>query len=328
MQAVSVKQISKVFTQPIRKNGFIPFIKSVLKPKFKKVNAVDNISFEIAPGELVGFIGPNGAGKSTTLKMLSGILYPSSGEIEVLGYKPFERKKEFLMQIGMVFGQKSQLANDLPATLSFELNKAIFEVSDKDYKDRLDQLTELLDVKKLLPVQVRKLSLGERMKFELIMSILHAPKILFLDEPTIGLDIEAQKSLREFLKTYNRETGATIILTSHNMEDVKKLCNRVIIINKGKIVSDSSIKELYEKFSQFKYIDFRLENPATTEEISQYGRIIHNTESNFLLEIPKERHAEVVSKILAKYEVDNIDITEPSLEDIIERIYKSSSSNE
>lgn len=325
MKSIVVSKLNKTFKQPLRAEGFLPFVKSVMFPKYKEINAVKEVSFEIEEGELIGFIGPNGAGKSTTLKMLSGILYPSSGEISVLGYKPYERKKDFLKSIGMVFGQKSQLSSDLPPTLSFELNRAIFEVSKEDYKQRLDELTTMLDVKKLMNVQVRKMSLGERMKFELIMSILHSPKVLFLDEPTIGLDIQSQKSLREFLKEYNKKYKATIILTSHNMEDVKKLCDRVIIINKGEVVSDGDIKELYNKYSENKYIEIRFENEIDSKDFTKYGNIIRSTEYEILLEVKKANHADVVSRILHDYDVDNIDIMEPSLEDIIEKIYHQTS---
>jgi len=221
--------------------------KSLFNRKYYDVKAVDGVSLNIEEGELIGFIGPNGAGKTTTLKVLSGLLYPTSGAVSVLGYTPWERKPEFQKQFSLVMGQKNQLWWDLPAMESFILNKEIYEVPDIQYKKTLDELVELLDVKDFLKIQVRKLSLGQRMKMELIAALIHSPKILFLDEPTIGLDVVMQKKMRDFIKEYNKKYNATIILTSHYMDDVKELCNRVVIIDKGRILFDGALDEIIKK---------------------------------------------------------------------------------
>ncbi|MBP7859921.1 ABC transporter ATP-binding protein, partial [Patescibacteria group bacterium] len=224
--AIKVQNLSKTFKVHKKEEGLIGSVKGLFKREYKTIEAVKNVSFNIEQGELVGFIGPNGAGKTTTLKMLSGLLYPSEGKVKVLGYTPYERKHPFLKQISLVMGQKNQLFWDLPAIETFNLNKEIYEVDTKTYKKTLDELVEMLDIKEILNQQVRKLSLGQRMKCELVASLIHTPKILFLDEPTIGLDVVAQKKLRQFIKEYNEKYNATVILTSHYMGDVKELCKR------------------------------------------------------------------------------------------------------
>jgi ABC-2 type transport system ATP-binding protein len=218
------------------------------------VKAVDGVSFDIGEGELVGFIGPNGAGKTTSLKVLSGLLYPTSGHVSVLGFTPWDRKPSFQKQFSLVMGQKNQLWWDLPAIESFNLNKEIYEISDEKYKRTLSELVELLEVEDQLKVQVRKLSLGQRMKMELIAALLHSPKILFLDEPTIGLDVVMQKKMRDFIKDYNLRYKSTILLTSHYMDDVKELCDRVVIIDKGKLLFDGALDEIIKKFANHKLI--------------------------------------------------------------------------
>ncbi len=225
-------------------------VKSLVKREHFDVPAVKSVSFDIEEGELIGFIGPNGAGKTTTLKMLSGLIYPSGGEVSVLGYKPFDRKKEFLRQISLVMGQKNQLWWDLPPMDTFLLNKEIYEISDIDFKERVEELSDLLDVKDILQVQVRKLSLGQRMKCELMAALMHQPKILFLDEPTIGLDVVVQQRLRHFITEYNKKHKATIILTSHYMQDVKQLCDRVIVINYGGLIYDGRLSDLTTKYAK------------------------------------------------------------------------------
>ncbi len=254
MSLLSVSYLSKYYQVHEKEPGFMGSIKSLISRKYEKVKAVDEISFQIEEGELVGFIGPNGAGKTTTLKCLSGLLYPTSGEVSVLGFTPFQREHAYLKQIALVMGQKNQLWWDLPVYDTFLLNKEIYEISDQKFEEVVSRLSGLLDVEHLLKIQVRKLSLGERMKMELIASLIHSPKVLFLDEPTIGLDVIMQKNLREFIKEYNKKFGATIILTSHYMKDVEALCKRVIIINFGKILYDGLLSELIKKFAPYKLI--------------------------------------------------------------------------
>src|SRR3989339_738990 len=251
---ISVTKLKKYYKVHQKEPGLSGSIKSLFNRKYYDVKAVDDVSFEIAEGELVGFIGPNGAGKTTTLKVLSGLLYPTSGQISVLGFEPWKRDHKYLKQMSLVMGQKNQLWWDLPAQESFVLNKEIYEVSDEQYKKTLNELVELLDVKDVLQIPVRKLSLGQRMKCELIAALLHSPKILFLDEPTIGLDVVIQKAMRDFIRTYNQEFGATILLTSHYMQDVKELCKRVIVIDKGQILFDGEMKKIIEKYAVNKII--------------------------------------------------------------------------
>src|SRR3989344_308633 len=254
MSVISVFHLSKYYQIHQKEPGITGSIKSLFSRKYETVKAVNDISFKINEGELVGFIGPNGAGKTTTLKCLSGLLYPTKGEIRVLGFNPYNRKPEFLKSISLVMGQKNQLWWDLPSIDTFLLNKEIYAVPDGEYNKVLDELSRLLDVKKILKTPVKKLSLGQRMKMELIASLIHSPKVLFLDEPTIGLDVVMQKNLREFIKEYNMRFKATIVLTSHYMGDVEELCRRVIIINFGKIVFDGQLSSLVTKYAPYKKI--------------------------------------------------------------------------
>src|SRR5258708_130460 len=255
MPIISVTNLSKHYRVYRKEPGFLGSVRSLFARTYDEVKAVEEVSFSIDEGELIGFIGPNGAGKTTTLKTLSGLLYPSLGEVKVLGYTPFERKKDFLKQISLVMGQKNQLWWDLPPIDTFLLNKEIYEISDMWFKKVLDDLTGLLELEDILHVQVRKLSLGQRMKCELAAALLHSPKVLFLDEPTIGLDVVMQKKLREFIREYNETYKATIILTSHYMGDVEALCKRVIIINRGTILFDGLLSDVVKKFAPFKVIN-------------------------------------------------------------------------
>ncbi|MDP3043244.1 MAG: ABC transporter ATP-binding protein [bacterium] len=250
MPIIEVKNLSKTYEYYKKQPGLLASVKGLFRREKLYVEAVKEINFNIEEGELVGFLGPNGAGKTTTLKMLSGILYPSGGEARVLGHIPWKRQKEYQKQFALVMGQKNQLWWDLPAMESFILNKEIYEVPDKEFKYNLAELTELLDVKDILDIQVRKLSLGQRMKCELIAALLHKPKVLFLDEPTIGLDVVAQKNTRDFIKKYNKEKKTTIILTSHYMKDISQLCQRVIIIDLGRIIYDGRLDDLIKKYAE------------------------------------------------------------------------------
>ncbi|MDP3994212.1 MAG: ATP-binding cassette domain-containing protein, partial [bacterium] len=253
-KAIIVDRLVKNFEITEKKPGFSGSVSSIFHPKKKTVRVLKGISFTIQPGELVGFIGPNGAGKTTTLKILSGLLYPTSGFTQVLEYDPWDRKHEFLKQISLVMGQKNQLWWDLPAIESFKLTQAIYEIGQKEFEKNLGELVELLEAKKLLNVQVRRLSLGQRMRLELIAALLHKPKVLFLDEPTIGLDLIGQQKVRDFIYDYNKKTGATILLTSHNMNDLVDLVRRVIVIDEGKLVFDGALEELVHRFAKEKII--------------------------------------------------------------------------
>src|ERR1700679_2375577 len=266
MSIIEVDHLSKIYRTQKRLPGLGGAVQGLFNREYTEVRAVDDVSFSIEEGELVGFLGPNGAGKTTTLKMLSGILFPTSGTAKVMGFTPSDRKNEYRRQFALVMGQKNQLWWDLPAQESLYLNKEIYGVPDEAYNKIMDEMTELLQVKKLIGIMVRELSLGERMKFELIASLLHSPRVLFLDEPTIGLDVVAQKNIREFIKDYNRRTKTTILLTSHYMNDIQALCERVVVINQGKKMFDGKLDAVVEKFSQSKIITVTFKNGTISKE--------------------------------------------------------------
>src|SRR5580658_8585409 len=289
MPIIEVEDLSKIYRTQKRLPGLGGAFKGLFNRQYTEVRAVDGVSFNIEEGELVGFLGPNGAGKTTTLKMLSGILFPTSGTAKVMGFTPWERKNEYRRQFALVMGQKNQLWWDLPAQESLYLNKEIYGVSDGDYKQVLDEMTELLQVKKLLGIMVRELSLGERMKFELIASLLHRPRVLFLDEPTIGLDVVAQKNIREFIKDYNRRTKTTILLTSHYMNDIQALCDRVVIINHGKKIFDGRLDDVVEKFSQTKLITVTFKNGGVSrEQLAGLGEVLEHSKVKSVLKVSRD----------------------------------------
>lgn len=324
MPAIIVSHLSKYYQVHQKEPGLGGSIKSLFNRKYYDVKAVNDVSFEIEEGELVGFIGPNGAGKTTTLKTLSGLLYPTKGEVSVLGYTPWKRQPEFQKQFALVMGQKNQLWWDLPAIESFILNKEIYEVPDAKYKETLEELSELLEVKDLLKVQVRKLSLGERMKMELIAALIHSPKVLFLDEPTIGLDVVAQKKMRDFIKVYNYKYKSTIILTSHYMDDVKELCKRIVIIDKGKVLFDGLLEEIVRKFADHKVLSVVLEKELTRKQFEHLEVLGGVKEYNFpklVLQVPREHSNKVAAKLLQSYPVADLNIEESQIEDIIREVF-------
>ncbi len=284
-------------------------------------HAVDSISFEIKKGEFVGFIGPNGAGKTTTLKMLSGILYPTSGEVRVAGYNPWKRERAFQKKFALVMGQKNQLWWDLPPIESFHLFKEMYEIPKTQFKKNLDFLSELLNVQSILEVQVRKLSLGQRMKCELIGALLHDPEILFLDEPTIGLDIISQSNIRQFLTRYNEEKKATIILTSHYMEDIKRLCNRIIIINKGKILYDGSYLAFTKSHAKEKIVEVEFKQPVSLLDAKKYGNVVEFGQNRAHFLVPQSLLTKTTGSILATLPVENISIHEKSLEELTREFF-------
>lgn len=296
-------------------------LKSLVSRQYYDVKAVDDISFEIEEGELVGFIGPNGAGKTTTLKVLSGLLYPTSGDVSVLGFKPWERNHKYLKQMSLVMGQKNQLWWDLPAQESFILNKEIYEVPSEQYKKTLNELVELLDIKDILNVQVRKLSLGQRMKCELVAALLHSPKVLFLDEPTIGLDVVMQKAMRDFIAEYNKRFQATIILTSHYMEDVKRLAKRVIVIDHGKIIFDGKLQDIIDKYAKKKIITLELSEEVSREEVAKFGKIDTWEFPRVVLTVARTDASSKAAAILEKLPVADVNIEEPPIEAIIRDLF-------
>lgn len=323
---IKVKNLKKYYQVHQKEPGLIGSIQSLFHRKYYDVKAVDDISFEIGEGELIGFIGPNGAGKTTTLKVLSGLLYPTSGMVRVLGYEPFKRQAQFQKQFSLVMGQKNQLWWDLPAWESFILNKEIYEVPDEKFTQIVNDLAEMLQVQDILKVQVRKLSLGQRMKCELIAALLHQPKVLFLDEPTIGLDVVAQKTMRDFIKEYNQKYNATIILTSHYMEDVKQLCKRVVIIDKGVVLYDGLLEKVVEKLAPYKVIKVVFEEKVVEEKLKEIGDLEEFDGLQALINVKRKGASEKAGRLLNKFPVADLTIEEPPIEDIIRQVFSKSES--
>jgi len=322
LHAIEVKELSKSFTYYEKEVGLKNSVKNLFFRKNLTKEAVKGISLNVEEGEMVGFLGPNGAGKTTTLKMLSGILYPTSGEASVLGYIPWERKKEFKRNFSIVMGQRSQLWWDLPASESLYLNKCIYELDDNSYKEIVDELTDVLDVRKLLNIQVRRLSLGERMKMELIASLIHKPKMIFLDEPTIGLDIISQRKIREFLKYYNEQTKATIVLTSHYMADIEDLCKRTVVINEGKVVYDGMLNAVNDLLDAKKIIKVKFTSPVDEKDLNEYGIVREFNENEAVLEVDKKDLSSSSSKILDRLPILDFTAEDIPLEQGIEILYQ------
>jgi ABC-2 type transport system ATP-binding protein len=317
--AIHLVDLSKTYTIPEREAGLKASLRSLVHRQWRRVEAVDRISFDIAPGEVVGFLGPNGAGKTTTLKMLSGLLHPSSGEVRVLGYVPQRRERAFLRQITLVMGNRNQLQWDLPALDSFELNRAIYRIPEADFKRIRDECIALLEVGDLVRKPVRNLSLGERMKMEIVGALLHQPQVLFLDEPTIGLDITMQQRIRTFVAEYNRRYGATVLLTSHYMADVEALCRRVIVIHHGRRLYDGSLSDLVGQFSAYKTIGITLEDP--TIDLAVYGEVTHQEADRVLLRVPKAETSRITARLLADLPITDLTVEEPPIEDVITRVF-------
>jgi ABC-2 type transport system ATP-binding protein len=316
---ISVNCLSKHYKVPTREAGLKASAKSLFKRTYNTVKAVDEISFNIEPGEIVGFLGPNGAGKTTTLKMLSGLLYPTAGTPRVLGYEPSRRQADFLQQITLVMGNRNQLAWDLPALDSFELQRAIYGVPRETFEKARNEFIELLEIGELVKKPVRNLSLGERMKMELVCALLHQPKVLFLDEPTIGLDITMQRRIRTFINEYNQRYGATVLLTSHYMADVEALCKRVIVIHNGKLLFDGALDKLVERFSALKTISVTLNSCAVN--MNQYGDVFSQDGLHMKLRVPKSATPQITARILAEQNVEDLSVEDPPIEDVIEKIF-------
>jgi ABC-2 type transport system ATP-binding protein len=284
---------------------------------------VKDVSFTVQPGERVGFLGPNGAGKTTTLKMLTGLIYPSNGKVRVAGNVPFQRRPAFLEKITLVMGQKQQLLWDLPALDSLRINAAVYGISDREFQRRVGELTEMLSLEEKLTQPVRKLSLGERMKAELLAALLHQPQVLFLDEPTLGLDVNAQASVREFLRSYNERFAATILLTSHYMADITALCERVLLIHQGRLIYDGALDGLTDRFAPYRQVKLELEHPATAATLSSYGEVetISGREASLIMH--RDDLTRTVAKLLAELPVCDLTISDPPIEDIIGRVFQA-----
>ncbi|MBP9813512.1 ATP-binding cassette domain-containing protein [Candidatus Saccharibacteria bacterium] len=316
-QAIIVSKLSKSFR--VKQNDSV--LTGLFKPNYKNLTAVDNINFIIQPGESVAFLGPNGAGKTTTTKMLTGLIKPSSGHISTLGYDPFTKNFAFLKKIGLVMGNKAGLNWDLSAKQSYQLMQKIYEIPISKFNDRVGELTKLLNVEHVLEKQVRKLSLGERMKLEIIGAILHDPEILFLDEPTIGLDIDSKKSIRLFLRKLHSQ-GKTILLTSHDMDDIATVCHRAIIINHGRIIYDGEMETLKTKYSSSRYLKLSfVKKVPDSVEIEKLGNIIELRNNRLTLKVPKEEAMKVATEISNKYTIHDITIEQVALEEIISDVF-------
>jgi ABC-2 type transport system ATP-binding protein len=321
--AILVEQISKTYQVPEREGGFGAALRGFFNRKYKDVQAVNQVSFKINPGEIVGFLGPNGAGKTTTLKMLAGLLHPSGGKAVVLGYTPWERKTGYLKSMTLVMGQRSRLSWDIPAADSFLLNQAIYRIGEADYQKTLKELDELLELAPILKKPVRNLSLGERMKVELAAGLLHRPAVLFLDEPTIGLDITAQARIRAFLQEYNRRTGATILLTSHYMADVTALCERIIIIHHGKLKYDGAITDLSRRIAPFKLIGVALGAPCPCD-LTVYGTPVpaENEDGKQYVQVTATDVAAITARMLSDLPIHDLTIEDPPIESVIEAAFQ------
>src|SRR6266850_622981 len=323
MPTITVQNLTKAFRTYKKRPGFMGAVKGLFHRKYEQTVAVKGVSFTVEEGELVGFLGPNGAGKTTTLKMLAGLLYPTSGSATVLGYTPWERDDGYRRQFALLLGQKNQLWWDLPARESLNLNAKIYGIDDSVFKRTVQELSELLTVTDKLDVAVRELSLGERMKMELIAALLHQPRVLFLDEPTIGLDVVSQKTVREFLRTYNASRKTTVLLTSHYMADIQELCRRVIIIDHGKIFFDGQLAEILDRFADFKLVTIQCEGAAncSADHLGKYGEIVQQKPGTIQLKVKRDRVIAVCKALLDELPVTDIDIQEVPIEEVIRRIF-------
>jgi ABC-2 type transport system ATP-binding protein len=326
--AIRADKLSKTYRVMQKRAGLLASIRGLWRRDYKIVQAVREVSFTIDTGEMVAFLGPNGAGKTTTLKLLSGLIVPSAGRAEVLGYVPWRRENAYRRRFSLVMGQKNQLWWDLPAQESFLLHKEIYRIDPDVFTRRLDELTSLLEVAKLVGQPVRDLSLGERMRMELIAALLHNPEVLLLDEPTIGLDVVSQRKVQEFLKHYQVQQQITVLLTSHYMKDVEALCRRAIIINEGELKHDGPLAEIVERFSRHKVVHLEFAGSAVPEDLASYGRVFDVQPPRAKLEVPREKIAELLSSLLTRYSLDDIGVQERPLEEVIAEFFTQPSSGQ
>ncbi|MDY6784411.1 MAG: ATP-binding cassette domain-containing protein [Cyanobacteriota bacterium] len=320
---IDVENLSKTYPVALKEAGIQGTLRHFFRRQYRYVKAVQDISFHISPGEMVGFLGPNGAGKTTTLKMLSGLVHPSDGGVRVAGYVPFRRQSKFLQKMSLVMGQKQQLLWDLPAMDSLRINAAVYKIPDKTFQGRLNELTEMLSLQEKLQQPVRKLSLGERMKAELLAALLHQPQVLFLDEPTLGLDVNAQAAVREFLRAYNQRYQATVLLTSHYMADITALCDRVLLIHQGQLIYDGGLHELLNRFAPYSEVRVEFAAAVSREELATYGEIeaMQGREVRFL--VRREELTRTVARILAETEATDLSVTDPPIEEVIGRLFST-----
>jgi ABC-2 type transport system ATP-binding protein len=315
--AISAESLSKTFRVKVRDPGLAGAVRALFRPRYREVQAVREVSFEIAPGEIVAFLGPNGAGKTTTLKMLAGLLYPTSGQVRVAGFEPWSGGAAFKRRIALVLGNRQQLVWDLPAEETFLLNRAIYDIAERDFRERLAELVDLLGLAAVVDKPVRQLSLGERMKCELAAALLHRPPILFLDEPTLGLDVSAQDAIRRFLGAYRDRHGAAILLTSHYMQDVTALASRVIMINRGRLLYDGALDALVARIAPTKRLELVLGAPVSQESLAAFGTVHSFRFPNAVLDVPRETAAATSARLLAGLPVADLSIADPPIEEVI-----------
>ncbi|HDR7647634.1 ATPase [Bacillus mycoides] len=325
MDIIEIENVSKNFERVKIEEGLINSFKSLFKREKVKVTALSDVSFKIKEGKIIGLIGANGAGKSTLMKAMVGLIKPTSGRILVNGFNPHDKKKDFLKSIGVVLGQKNQLWWDLSPYETFLLHKEIYELSDTEFRKNVDELAKNLGVSEILKSPVRNLSLGERMKCELIASILHSPKILFLDEPTIGLDFLAQKNIRNFLKNYCKERNTTVVITSHYFPDIYELCEELIILKNGEVVFNNNFKKIKEEIKSYKYIYLSFENEINSQDLKKYGEVKESDKFSVTIKVQDKLVNETISSILKEFNVIDYNLTEMSSQDLIEDIYSMES---
>ncbi|MBA2241687.1 MAG: ATP-binding cassette domain-containing protein [Chthoniobacterales bacterium] len=320
MSAIEAAGLTKVYRTYKKESGLRGSLKGLIRRKYDETRAADDVTFSIEEGELVGFLGPNGAGKTTVLKMLSGLLNPSGGQARVLGFVPWERKNEMKRQFALLMGQKNALWWDLPAQESLELNRAIYAIDRRRFRKVVGGLSELLEVQDKMNVMVRELSLGERMKMELISALIHEPRVLFLDEPTIGLDVVSQKRVREFLRVYNQDHKIVTMLTSHYMQDIEELCHRVIIIDHGKIFFDGPLDAIIDRFSGAKIVSLTFEETAA-RDFSVFGEVVEQTPVSVQLKVPRAKVTETCRQLLENCKVTDINVQELPVEEVIRQLF-------
>ncbi|MDX1970295.1 MAG: ABC transporter ATP-binding protein [Planctomycetaceae bacterium] len=323
MSAVVVTGLEKAYRVFRKQSGWSGALRNLFHREYATVHAVQNVGFQIESDEIVAFLGPNGAGKTTTLKLLAGLIYPSAGTATVLGHVPWKREHAYRRRFSLVMGQKNQLWWDLPAQESFELHREIYRIESAQFTRRLDELTRLLEVGQLINQPVRELSLGERMRMELIAALLHDPEVLFLDEPTIGLDVVSQRKVQEFLRYYQAERKITVLLTSHYMKDVEALCRRAIIISRGQIRHDGPLGEILDRFSSHKLIQLQFANGTIPEDLAAFGKVVELKPPKVKLEVPRTRIPEVLSALLTRYAIEDVGVQERPLEEVIAEFFTS-----
>ena len=324
MPAIDVRNLSKIYRVFRKREGLRASIRGLFHREYEAIHAVDGIDFEVERGEMVAFLGPNGAGKTTTLKVLSGLIFPTGGQAEVLGHVPWKRENAYRRRFSLVMGQKNQLWWDLPAQESFRLHKEIYRIETGQFDRRIDELTELLEVKDLVGQPVRELSLGERMRMELIAALLHSPDLLLLDEPTIGLDVVSQRKVQQFLKYYQKERQITVLLTSHYMKDVEALCQRAIIISEGQIKHDGPLEEIIDRFSQHKVIELQFAGTDLPEDLDRFGEVFERQPPRAKIRVPRNEVPAILNRLLGSYPIEDISVEDRPLEEAMAELFTDS----